>query len=75
MLVLECPTRRFPRGSTTRRAHATRARALARARPYARMRTKIQGGTLVLRVPQNLSQNYFLTHNFRIRAHWTLLHP
>ena len=69
MLVLECPRRCYPQGSTMRRAHATRACTRAP------MRTKIQGGTLLLRVPQNLSQNYFLTHNFRIRAHWTLVHP
>ena len=38
----------------------------ARVHPRAPMHTKIQGGTLVLRVPQKGSQNYFLTHNFRI---------
>jgi hypothetical protein len=44
----------------------------ARVHPRAPMCTKIQGGTLVLGVPQNLSQNYFLTHNFRIHVHWTI---
>ena len=76
VLVLESPRRRFPRGfpqgSTVRRAHAcTRMRACSRAPT----RTKIEGGTLVLGVPQNLSPNYFLTHNFRIHALWTLVHP
>ena len=31
MVVLECPRRRSPEGSTMRRAHATRVRARARA--------------------------------------------
>ena len=72
MLVLECPRRRIPRCSIMRRAHAC-----ARTRVHARapMRTKIRGGALVLGVPQKGSHYYFLAHNFRIHAHWTLLHP
>ena len=53
---------------------AVRTRAHTRVRAHA-MRTKIQGGTLVLGVPQKGSQNYVLTHNFRIHALSTLLHP
>ena len=34
MLVLECPRRHFPQGSTMRRAQATRARVRARAHAY-----------------------------------------
>ena len=54
-----------------RRARARRARV----HPRAPMRTKIQGGTLVLGKPQKGIQNYFLTHNFRIHAHWMHAHP
>ena len=44
-------------------------------RARAPVRTKIQGGTLVLGVPKKGLQNYFLTYNFRIHALWTLVHP